>query len=632
MARQLHAAPPTRCLALRIYHRIANLRIHSPVSIRCDRLDAHTDKTDRMERDELPTPAVEQYNSLFTNTTLEHSDTVNPADLAFPSAKIGSATPQDAQQASPAQDNMWNGAPIYAGEPNVSFGQGTQLPTTGWEQQIWTGDLSYSSYGSSLPDNSFGWQNLVHRFGEHNIAMSPNDGLNSFAMSRNVSFSASEQYPSPAPANFSDTTKTQKSRPSTASRGCAHADMSVSGTETVFEDSDSHHSWTAADNLEAWCARFRERLLEFRRHKDRVSIVTSPLQVRQRRKVHSMANLWGLSHMSIGAGRSKEMLVSKCELTSSTSEKRWNPTRNNWSPGLVDPRIILFDFVSLQLSAGRIQQCLREAGLPCPTKLTVDYKSNISPMPQYATVYALFSNVEEAMETILALDSSRPNWNSIDANIEADFVHFPPGFDLSDNALQSFDSLPDLIRTEKARLAQQRALFRSSANIYPSETDEETEDDLVDFPDHKSTSKTPRQRFFRKPSNESSQSRDPEYVSATNSDQEESETSTTRKRRRVPKILGGYVCSFEDCRRAFDREGDRRKHEKNHGGKRPHVCSFCGKGFLFPKDLRRHIKGVHEGGNGIGSDAGGGGPSEVEGVTQRKSLEGWSSRSFGTDM
>lgn len=542
----------------------------------------------------------DEYNSIFTANTLKHTDTVNPADLAS------------------AQDDTWNGAPIYAGEPDVSFGQETQLPTTGWEQQIWTGDLSYSSYGSSLPDNSFGWQNLVHRFGEHNIAMSPSDGLNSFAMSRNVSFSASEQYPSPA--NFAGNMKTQKGRQSKTSRGGAYADMSVSGTETVFEDSDSHHSWTAADNLEAWCARFRERLLEFRRHKDRVSIVTSPLQVRQRRKVHSMANLWGLSHMSIGAGRSKRMLISKCELTASTSEKRWNPTRNNWSPGLVDPRIVLFDFVSRQLSAGRIQQCLREAGLPSPTKLTVDYKTNISPMPQYATVYALFSNVEEAMESILALDSSRPNWNSIDANIEADFVQFPPGFDLSDTSLHPFDSLPELIRTEKARLAQQSALFRSAANIYPSETEEETEDDLIDFPDHKSTSKTPRQRFFRKPSNESSQSRDPEYVSATNSDQEESETSTTRKRRRVPKILGGYVCSFEDCRRAFDREGDRRKHEKNHGGKRPHVCSFCGKGFLFPKDLRRHVKGVHEGGNGIGSDAGGG-PSEVEGVTQRKSLD-----------
>ncbi|CAK4031892.1 Dolichol-phosphate mannosyltransferase subunit 3 [Lecanosticta acicola] len=556
------------------------------------------------------------YINRMANGPVRH--TVNPADLMFSSNEHDQSAPVNADAPDPqAQGNIWSGTPVYAREPAVSFDQANHLPSTGWEHLMWTGDLSYSSHDSSPADNAFGWQSLVHRFGEQDLAMSPADGFDSASMSRNVSFATSDQSSFQTEISFPDK-RVDRPRQTRPHRGQVYADMSVSGTEAVLEDSDSHDSWTTAENVGPWCARFRERLLQFRRHKDRVSVITSPLQTRQRTKVHSMANLWGLSHTSIGTGRSKRMLLSKCELTptSTSSEKRWNPTRDNWSRGLVNPTIILVDFVSLQLSSGRIQQCLREAGLPTPKRLTIDYNTKTSPMPQYATVYAMFQRVEEAMEVILALDGSRPNWNGVDTTMESDFVHFPPGFDLSDTALQAFDSLPGLMRSEKARLSQQKSLLKSS-NPYPSETEEEEETEDDAYPDHmssKSAAKTPRQRYFRNTSHGSPHSRDPGYASATSlpSDHDhDSETSTSRKRKRIPKVPGGFPCAFEDCHRVFDRDGDRRKHEKNHTARRPHACTHCGKGFLFPKDLRRHVRGVHEGGNGSDTGGGGGG-GEVE--------------------
>ncbi|KAF2209621.1 hypothetical protein CERZMDRAFT_9436, partial [Cercospora zeae-maydis SCOH1-5] len=64
--------------------------------------------------------------------------------------------------------------------------------------------------------------------------------------------------------------------------------------------------------------------------------------------------------------------------------------------------------------------------------------------------------------------------------------------------------------------------------------------------------------------------------------------SATKKRRREPKILAGYHCSFTGCDKAFDHQGELTKHEKVHSTDRPHVCVPCGKGFFYPKDLRRH--------------------------------------------
>ncbi|EME41812.1 hypothetical protein DOTSEDRAFT_103210, partial [Dothistroma septosporum NZE10] len=55
-----------------------------------------------------------------------------------------------------------------------------------------------------------------------------------------------------------------------------------------------------------------------------------------------------------------------------------------------------------------------------------------------------------------------------------------------------------------------------------------------------------------------------------------------------------FPCQSQGCEKVFDRAGDRTKHEKYHYQGRPNVCMRCGKGFHFPKDLRRHMI-VHSG-------------------------------------
>ncbi|WPA98483.1 uncharacterized protein RHO25_003095 [Cercospora beticola] len=355
------------------------------------------------------------------------------------------------------------------------------------------------------------------------------------------------------------------------SRGRLLADTSAQGPETVFEDSDSHHSWTASDNFETWCNSLREQLADFRRCKERTVIITSLLQTRQRRKVHSMANLLGLSHMSLGHGRSKQILISKCELantnnaTSTFREKRWNPTRNNWSRGLVDPRVVLIE--GLSGTAVRLQQHLYNAGLPQASHMTID---NGQPRGQeqassWNTIYACFETADDAATVVLSLDHSKPNWNAYDGFIECDYVRFSPGTDLDAGLLSNFDVLPQLLR--------ESTLYRQDSrntSFVGQGTDCALYSDSDEGDEWQSPGLTmPVQRFVsRLASNESSRSRDAGYASGGSALSlmlsDHSEGSATKKRKRMPKIPGGFPCQMTGCDKVFNRDGDRRKHEKNH--------------------------------------------------------------------
>ncbi|KAF1940453.1 hypothetical protein EJ02DRAFT_406615 [Clathrospora elynae] len=60
-------------------------------------------------------------------------------------------------------------------------------------------------------------------------------------------------------------------------------------------------------------------------------------------------------------------------------------------------------------------------------------------------------------------------------------------------------------------------------------------------------------------------------------------------RRQAPRA-GGFPCDVEGCDRAFDRQCELNRHQKTHldRSERPHRCSMCNQGFLYPKDLTRH--------------------------------------------
>lgn len=71
------------------------------------------------------------------------------------------------------------------------------------------------------------------------------------------------------------------------------------------------------------------------------------------------------------------------------------------------------------------------------------------------------------------------------------------------------------------------------------------------------------------------------------------DTSASKKRRRLERIENGFPCHY--CDKLYDRASERTKHEQAH---QPNLtsrfsCPVCGKGFRYPKDLRRHSK-VHE--------------------------------------
>ena len=65
-----------------------------------------------------------------------------------------------------------------------------------------------------------------------------------------------------------------------------------------------------------------------------------------------------------------------------------------------------------------------------------------------------------------------------------------------------------------------------------------------------------------------------------------------KKRRRYPRVEGGYECREPGCDKLFDYYGDRTKHESYHRpeSEYPHACPHCDKRFINRKDLTRHEK------------------------------------------
>ncbi|KAF7185716.1 Zinc finger protein [Pseudocercospora fuligena] len=236
------------------------------------------------------------------------------------------------------------------------------------------------------------------------------------------------------------------------------------------------------DDQDEWFELLRQELQDFRQSQQ-ATLFTLPLSSRQRKQVHSMANLWGLSHMSIGDGRIKRVLVSKCALAANvvdgnTLSRPWNPRSCAWWSGTLDPRLVLIHWISSNVC---VQTCLSVLGLPVPVNVTMDVRGD------YGTAYVLFSSSADAANVILR-DLGYTSASSI---VDSDYSHA---------------------------------------------------------------------------------------------------TSLSKKRKREPMIPNGYKCTIDGCDKAFDHDGERRKHERNHGGERPYVCRRCGKGFLYPKDLRRHAR------------------------------------------
>ncbi|KAF2621393.1 hypothetical protein BU25DRAFT_354496 [Macroventuria anomochaeta] len=67
------------------------------------------------------------------------------------------------------------------------------------------------------------------------------------------------------------------------------------------------------------------------------------------------------------------------------------------------------------------------------------------------------------------------------------------------------------------------------------------------------------------------------------------ESQCVPHRRQAPR-KNGFICTVEGCNKTFDRNCELNRHLKIHLGRneRPHRCTVCNEGFLYPKDLTRH--------------------------------------------
>lgn len=86
----------------------------------------------------------------------------------------------------------------------------------------------------------------------------------------------------------------------------------------------------------------------------------------------------------------------------------------------------------------------------------------------------------------------------------------------------------------------------------------------------------------------------PSHTASANDEVHRDDVVVSKRRKRMPKIPGAYPC--DACGKIFDRAGDRTKHAHTvHqlDKRNKHHCRQCGKGFPYPKDLKRHMKQLH---------------------------------------
>ncbi|KAF2170967.1 hypothetical protein M409DRAFT_18937 [Zasmidium cellare ATCC 36951] len=330
----------------------------------------------------------------------------------------------------------------------------------------------------------------------------------------------------------------------------------------TLQDSDS--SWNEKDEGDEWSLHIQKLLMQFRLQTKPLTTLTHALSSHERKKVHSMCYLMNLSHVSIPDSNSlkhkgpKRMLIAKCDLrtTVNTDVKLWNPRRSGWTTGFVDPFFVVVENSSssrtrLSSSSGRdVTEALQQAGLPLPIFTEFKWEH---------TMFLLFDTLSKAMVVLDAIQQGRFTYH---------------GEALTCRYWESQSTISEPIGTVSSSrdgdVGVNEAVMRSRPSFDTS--------DHHDSETSASASESSADSAFSWV--------DEDYGTAA---------SSMKKRKRQGKTIGGYPCLADGCFMMFDRECDRKKHAKIHTDERPHACLACGKGFLWPKDLKRHERRHHQG-------------------------------------
>lgn len=324
---------------------------------------------------------------------------------------------------------------------------------------------------------------------------------------------------------------------------------------------DSDASWAKADEDEEWSLRLGKKLDQFRSSSSCMTMVTEPLSTRRRKSVHSMCHLMDLGHMSIRDGEAKRVLIAVCSIQATGTDNVWNPKRFSWISGSIDPVAIVarVDWLACQSQAWDARRLLLTTELRRVGHLTPEWVTEALQGPVTDTMVVLYyDNAETALRAAMAMQTSHiPEKDVAYAHVIQ--VTFFDYHYCADSAGRS--PVPDSMFHKEQRIGPGGNLRHSPPKLA-------TEGRIASCSSYWSESSA----------GETSASSGYSFVSGYGA------KSSGRKRKRI----GGYVCSMETCSMVFDRECDRRKHEKVHSDERAHVCAECGKGFHWPKDLRRH--------------------------------------------
>lgn len=308
-------------------------------------------------------------------------------------------------------------------------------------------------------------------------------------------------------------------------------------------------SWTTAednDDSEDFYSQLRNDLERLCSAEGKDYLLTSALPSRLRRQVHASAKLMGLSHMSVGTDASRKVLVSRhrlCSYPNESSDRSWNYKAAAQDSCELDANVLGFLswFKRSCMTEEDLTTRLHLSGLPTPSHMWTC--SFLYPGDCLSAQFSSAAAAAEVMTAVPQLD--------LDSSVVVNYT-FRKG-------------RPEVYQGQTtSRIARPPTPARSNSTSRGSGFSSD-----VCYSDASNAS----------------------FASAMSNDDMLPEYPTVR-RRRYPKSKDHYACRAPDCEKAFDRAGDRTKHERIHQQPHtwPHGCDECGKRFIDKKDLVRHAK------------------------------------------
>lgn len=328
------------------------------------------------------------------------------------------------------------------------------------------------------------------------------------------------------------------------------------GRQRRSADHDSVLSWETQGSqnpqVPEWLSQLRSGVQGLCDGSGYASFLTRQLSLEQRVLAHAVAALSGLTHTSVGNGATKRIIVANCGIMPVRTAVRPSPRRHltgssehDYHAVCIHPKVVCFH-VDLASTAVSMMETF-ELSFLLPTPVTFSELAFDGDVPDFKAVMTSFSDAEKAARVLEGLSGVHHFGTAQLYDVhygfkEADelFCHgYCNGLSVSQ---QSKHAVPSVTRPSVP------LDFQSQLSIFDQQKE-------IGASAYESASMT-------------------------------SNASGTRKRQ--PKIPNGYSCA--DCDKFFDRAAERDKHWKNvHLKNRPYQCRQCSMGFLYPKDLDRHL-------------------------------------------